>query len=120
MAGTQRSRYYCSVSHRPWLLLLNELYTIKNILVMFIMFIYIYISLYSIGYIIMLTMCLNKMISYLILSCQTYLDPLIKFERKRIMTYSLYDAHTEPFFRQLDILNFRKLVIHRIALLMFK
>ena len=36
------------------------------------------------------------------------------------MTYSLYDAHTEPLFRQLDILNFRKLVLHRIALLMFK
>ena len=36
------------------------------------------------------------------------------------MTYSLYDAHTEPLFRQLDILTLRKLVIHRIALLMFK
>ena len=36
------------------------------------------------------------------------------------MTYSLYDAHTEPLFRQLDILNFRKLVLHRIVLLMFK
>ena len=36
------------------------------------------------------------------------------------MTYSLYDAHMEPLFRQLNILNFRKLVIHRIAILMFK
>ena len=36
------------------------------------------------------------------------------------MTYSLYDAHTEPLFKQLNILNFRKLVIHRITLLIFK
>ena len=36
------------------------------------------------------------------------------------MAYSLYDAHTEPLFRKLDILTLRKLVIHRIALLMFK
>ena len=38
-------------------------------------------------------------------ACQTHLDPLIKLE---------------ALFRQLDTLNFRKLVIHRIALLMFK
>ena len=37
----QRSRYYYSVSHRPWLFLLNDLYGIKNILFMLIMFLYI-------------------------------------------------------------------------------
>ena len=36
------------------------------------------------------------------------------------MTYFLYDANTEPLFRLLDILNFRKLVLHRIGLLIFK
>ena len=41
MAGVQRSRCYCSVSHRPWLFLLNDLYGIKNILFMLIMFLYI-------------------------------------------------------------------------------
>ena len=38
----------------------------------------------------------------------------------RIITFSNYLKHTEPLFQKLEILNFKKLVIHRIALLMFK
>ena len=36
------------------------------------------------------------------------------------MTFSDYDAHTAPLFSRLNILDLNKLVIHRIALLMFK
>ena len=43
VAGAQRSQYYCSVSHRPWLFLLNDVYGIKHILFMLIM-LYIYIN----------------------------------------------------------------------------
>ena len=38
----------------------------------------------------------------------------------RIITFLNYLKHTEPLFQKLEILNFKKLVIHRIALLMFK
>ena len=38
----------------------------------------------------------------------------------RIITFSNYLEHTEPLFQKLEILNFKKLVIHRIAMLMFK
>ena len=52
----------------------------------------------------------------------TYLDPLIKLQKKcvRVITFSYYLEHTKPLFEQLDILSFKKLVIQRISLLMFK
>ena len=36
------------------------------------------------------------------------------------MTFSLYDAHSKPLFEQLHILDLKKLIIHRIALMMYK
>ena len=55
-------------------------------------------------------------------ACNVYLDPLVKLLKKclRIITFSSYLEHTEPVFQNEEILNFKKLVIHRIALLMFK
>lgn len=55
-------------------------------------------------------------------ACNTYLDPLFKLQKKCIRTISFSDKqdHTTPLFKQLDILCFSKLVIHRIALMMFK
>ena len=38
----------------------------------------------------------------------------------RIMTFSLYDAHSKPLFEQLHILDLNKLIIHRIALMMYE
>ena len=51
-----------------------------------------------------------------------YLDPLIKLQKKiiRVITFSQYLAHTNDLFVQLQILPFKKLVIHRIELQMFK
>ena len=66
---------------------------------------------------------------YLIYCCeiwgntsQTHLDSLIKCQKKivRVMTFSLYDAHSKPLFEQLHILDLKKLIIHRIALMMYK
>ena len=55
-------------------------------------------------------------------ACSIYLNPLVKLQKKflRIITFSSYLEHTEPLFQNLEILNFQKLVIHRIAMLMFK
>ena len=55
-------------------------------------------------------------------ACNVYLDPLIKLQNKclRIITFSSYFKHTEPLFQKLEILNLKKLVIHRIAMLMCK
>ena len=52
----------------------------------------------------------------------THIDPLIKLQKKviRILTFSPYLAHTEPLFKELNILPFAKVVIQRIALQMFK
>ena len=52
----------------------------------------------------------------------THIDPLIRLQKKviRIITFSLYLAHTEPLFKELNILPFPKVVIQRIALQMFK
>ena len=36
------------------------------------------------------------------------------------MTFSLYNAHSKPLFEQLHILDSKKLIIHRIALMMYK
>ena len=66
---------------------------------------------------------------YLIYCCEiwgntshTYLDSLIKYQKKiiRIMTFSQYDAHSKPLFMKLHILDLQKLIIHRIALMMYK
>ena len=38
----------------------------------------------------------------------------------RIMTFSQYDAHSKPQFMKLHILDLQKLIIHRIALMMYK
>ena len=55
-------------------------------------------------------------------ACSVYLEPFVKLQKKclRIITFSSYLEHTEPLFQKLGILNFQKLVIHRIAMLMFK
>ena len=51
-----------------------------------------------------------------------HLDPLIKIQKRaiRIITFSSYLSPSEPIFQSLNILNFRKLVIQRVSLLMFK
>ena len=51
-----------------------------------------------------------------------YTDSLVKLQKKiiRIIMHSYYNAHTEPLFRQLNILDFHKLVIQRTSLMMFK
>ena len=48
-----------------------------------------------------------------------HLDPIIKIQKKcvRIITYSDYLSSSEPIFQTLNILNFRKLVVQRISLL---
>ena len=52
-------------------------------------------------------------------ACNVYLDPPVKLQKKlRIITFSSYLEHTECLFQNLEILNFKKLVIYRIALLM--
>ena len=50
-------------------------------------------------------------------SLKSYLDPLEKIHKKCI---SEYLAPSEPLFQKLNILNFEKLVIQRICLMMFK
>ena len=54
--------------------------------------------------------------------CNSYLEPLIKLQKKciRTITFSHHLEHTDPLFKELNILKFTKLVIHRIAMLMFK
>ena len=55
-------------------------------------------------------------------SLKSYLDPLVKIQKKYIRTisFSEYLAPSEPLFQKLNILNFEKLVIQRICLMMFK
>ena len=55
-------------------------------------------------------------------SLKSYLDPLVKIQKKRIRTisFSEYLAPSEPLFQKLNILKFEKLVIQRISLMMFK
>ena len=55
-------------------------------------------------------------------ACSTHIDPIIKLQRRavRTITFAHYLDHTEPMFMELNILNFKKLVIQRIAILMFK
>ena len=51
-----------------------------------------------------------------------YLDPLIKVQKKivRVITFSPYLSHTDPIFKDLNILPFSKLVTQSIGVLMFK
>ena len=51
-----------------------------------------------------------------------HLDPIIKIQKRaiRTITFSSYLSPSEPIFQSLNILNFRKLVIQRVSLLMFK
>ena len=51
-------------------------------------------------------------------ACNVYIDPLIKLQKKLLHFRIIY--RTEPLFQKLEILDFKKLVIHRIAMLMFK
>ena len=51
-----------------------------------------------------------------------HLEPIIKIQKRaiRTITFSSYLSPSEPIFQSLNILNFRKLVIQRVCLLMFK
>ena len=51
-----------------------------------------------------------------------HLDPIIKIQKRviRIITFSSYLSPSKPIFQSLNILNFRKLVLQRVSLLMFK
>ena len=53
---------------------------------------------------------------------QTHLKPLLLLQKKiiRIMTFSTYCTHTEPIFKDLNVLTIDKLVIHRIGIMMYK
>ena len=55
-------------------------------------------------------------------SLKSYLDPLVKIQKKciRTISFSEYLAPSDPLFQKLNILNFEKLVIQRICLMMFK
>ena len=55
-------------------------------------------------------------------SLKSYLDPLVKIQKKciRTISFSEYLAPSEPLFQKLNILNIEKLVIQRICLMMFK
>ena len=51
-----------------------------------------------------------------------HLEPIIKIQKRAIRTFTLssFLSPSEPIFQSLNILNFRKLVIQRVSLLMFK
>ena len=55
-------------------------------------------------------------------ACDTHLDTITKIQKKcvRVITFSHYLEPTESLFKDLKILAFKKLVIQRILLLMFK
>ena len=55
-------------------------------------------------------------------ACDTHLEPIIKMQKRciRTITFSCYFEQTEPLFKELEILSFKKLVIQRILLMMFK
>ena len=61
-------------------------------------------------------------VRYIREALKSYLDPLVKIQKKYIRTisFSEYLAPSEPLFLKLNILNFEKLVIRRISLMMFK
>ena len=51
-----------------------------------------------------------------------HLRPLLLLQKKivRIMTFSTYYAHTDPLFKDLNILTIDILVVHRIGIAMYK
>ena len=51
-----------------------------------------------------------------------HLDPIIKIQKRaiRTITFSSYLSPSEPILQSFNILNFRKLVIQRVSLLMLK
>ena len=55
-------------------------------------------------------------------ACDTHHDPIIKIQKKcvRVITFSHYLEPTESLFKDLKILAFKKLVIQRTLLMMFK
>ena len=56
------------------------------------------------------------------ISPQSHLRPLLLLQKKivRIMTFSTYYAHTDPLFKDLNILTIDQLVVHRIGIAMYK
>ena len=54
-------------------------------------------------------------------ACDTHLEPIIKIHKRyiRTITFSCYFEQTEPLFKELELLSFKKLVIQRILLMMF-
>ena len=56
------------------------------------------------------------------ISPQSHLKSLLFLQKKivRIITFSTYCAHTDPLFKDLNILNIDKLVVHRIGIAMYK
>ena len=55
-------------------------------------------------------------------ACQTHLHPLFPVKNKivRILTFSHYLAHTQPFFIDLFLLPLDKLILNRIGIIMYK
>ena len=55
-------------------------------------------------------------------ACDTHLQPIIKIQKRciRTITFSCYFEQTEPLFKELEILSFKRLVIQRILLMMLK
>ena len=55
------------------------------------------------------------------ISPQTHLKPLLLLQKKlvRIMTFRTYYAHTDPLFKDMEILIIDRLVIHRIGILKY-
>ena len=51
---------------------------------------------------------------------QSNLLLLIRKKIVRIMTFSTYYAHTDPLFKDLNILTIDKLVVHRIDIAIYK
>ena len=78
-------------------------------------YIYIYIYIYIYPYLI-------NCIEIWGISPQTHLKPLLLLQKKlvRIMTFSTYHAHTDPLFKDMEILIIDKLVNHKIGILMYK
>ena len=53
---------------------------------------------------------------------QSHLRPLLLLQKKivRIMTFTTYYVHSDPLFKDLNILTIDKLVVHRIGIAMYK
>ena len=53
---------------------------------------------------------------------QTYLDPLIKLQKRaiRVITFSDRIAHTDPLFKKLNLLKFKEIYINSIQHFMYK